>query len=67
MAVTARYEATKLDTGLIKIMSTKVNSIVFVDKILMHLDNSNADDLETLCNDIAKIQCLARSTGKSSK
>ena len=58
---------TKSDTDLIKIMSTKVNSTVFVDNICMHLDDGNADDLEKLCNNIAKIQCLARSTGKSSK
>ena len=56
---------TKSDTDLIKIMSTKVNITVFADKILMHLDDGNQNDLEKLCNDIAKIQRLARSTGKS--
>jgi hypothetical protein len=65
VAVTSRYEVTKSDTDLIKIMSTKVQSTVFADKILMHLDHTNSDDIETLCNDIAKIQRLARSTGKS--
>ena len=64
VAVTSRYEVTKSDTDLIKIMSTKVASTVFADKILMHLDNTGPDDLKMLCNDIAKIQRLARATGK---
>ena len=64
VAVISRYEVTKSDTDLIKIMSTKVQSTVFADKILMHMDNTSLDDLETLCNDIAKIQRLARLTGK---
>ena len=55
VAVTSRYEMSKSDTDLIKIMSTKVQSTVFADKILMHLDDGNPDDLEKLCNDIAKI------------
>ena len=68
MAVTARYEVTKLDTDLIKIMSMKVQSTVFVDKILNHLDDSNnPDNLEKICNDIAKIQRLEKSTGKPSQ
>ena len=67
VAVTSRYEVTKLDTDLIKIMSTKVQSTVFEDKILMHLDSTNPDDLEQLCNNIAKIQRLAWLTGKSNR
>ncbi len=58
VAVTARYEVTKSDTDLIKIMFTKVQSTVFADKILSHLDRNDPDDLEKICNGIAKIHCL---------
>ena len=67
VAVTSRFEVTKSDTELIKIMSTKVQSTVFADKILMHLDSTNPDDLEQLCNEISKIQRLARTTGKTNR
>ena len=67
MAVTARYEVTKSDTDLIKIMSTKVKRRLCADKILSHLDSTNPDDLEKICNDIAKIQRLAKSMGKPSQ
>ena len=58
---------TKSDTDLIKIMSTKVQSTVFLDKILSHLDSNDPDNLEKICNDIAKIQRLAQSMGKMSQ
>ncbi len=45
VAVTTRYEVTKLDTDLIKIMSLKVQSTVFADKILSHLDSANPDNI----------------------
>ncbi len=46
MAIIARYEVAKLDTDLIKIMSTKVQNVVFADKILSHLDINDLDNLE---------------------
>ena len=68
VTVTARHEMTKSDTDLIKIMSTKVQSTVFADKILRHLDSAVVpNDLENICNDIAKIQRLERSMGKQSQ
>ncbi len=64
--MTSRYEVKKLDTELIKIMSTKVNSATFAAIILVHMeDQTNQDDLEELCSEIGKIQCLTKSTGKS--
>jgi hypothetical protein len=67
VVVTSRYKVTKSDTRLIKIMSTKVQSTVFADKILTHLDDTDPDDLKKLCNDITKIQHLVQSTGKSNR
>ena len=66
VVVTSRYKVKKTDTGLIKIMSTKMNSTMFAAMILSQMEDSdNADDLEELCNKIGKIQHLAKVNGKS--
>ena len=66
--VMANYEVNKTETELIKIMSTKVNSTMFSAMILAHMeDTTKADDLEDLCNEIGKIQRLAKSNGKSGR
>ncbi len=53
VAVTSRYEVKKTDTDLIKIMLTKVTSVMFAAMILDHMENPNeSDDLEELCNEI---------------
>ena len=68
MNVTSNYELRKLDTELIKIMSTKVNSTMFTSMILTHMEDATVtDDLEELCNEIGKIQRLAKSTGKTDR
>ncbi len=68
MGVTSNYEVKKLETDLIKIMSTKVISTMFAAMILDHGENTNEpDDLEELYNDIRKIQRLAKANGKSDR
>ncbi len=55
--MTSSFEVKKTDTDLIKIMLTKVDSIVFVAMILDHMENPNEpDDLKELRNEIGKIQ-----------
>lgn len=66
VAVLARFDVTKSDTDLIKIMAKKVNSQVYASEILKHLsDTSNPDDLENMCEEIAKIQRLTKKGGNS--
>ena len=68
VGVTSNYEVKKTETELIKIMSTKVNSTMFAAMILTHMeDTTNPDDLEELCNEIGKIQRLAKANGKSDR
>ena len=68
MVATSCYEVKKSDTDLIKIMSKKVNSTMFVAMILNHMEHpTDPDDLKELCNDIAKIQHLAKDIGKSDR
>ena len=66
MTVTSSYEVKKSETDLIKIMSTKVNSTMFAAMILAHMeDTSKGDGLEEVCNEIGKVQRLAKANGKS--
>ena len=68
VAVMARFDVVKSDTDLIKIMAKKVNSSVYANEILKHLgDASQADDLETMCEEISKIQRLTKANGGNSR
>ncbi len=57
-----------METDLIKIMLTKVNSTMCVAMILDHMENPDEPgDIEELCNNIGKIQHLAKANGKSDR
>ena len=63
--VNSRFDTAKTDTELIKIMAAKVKSATYVNKILHHLRQPTANhSLEEMCNKIAKVQRLTKSTGK---
>ena len=67
VAVLAKYDVVKSDTDVIKIMAKKVQNFTFANLIIMHLSSHNPDDLEALCDEIAAIQRLTRTTGSESQ
>ena len=62
VSVMARYNVKLNDTELIKIMANKVISVTYTTKVMDHLQSSSANNLEKLCSDINKIQCLTKKT-----
>ena len=60
VSVMARYDIKMNDIELIKIMANKVTSATYVTKVMDHLQSSSANNLEKLCSDISKIQCLTK-------
>ena len=66
VAVTARFDVTRSETELIRMMAKKVSSSMFAKLIIEHLtQTANHHDLETLCNEIGEIQYLTKATGNT--
>jgi hypothetical protein len=62
IGVTARYEVTKSDIELIKIMAKKCKNPLYANMILQHLAGT-AHDFEAICETIGKVQRLAKGPG----
>ena len=63
----ARYEVDKSDTDLTKIMANKVNSSMYANMVIEHLNqDATHHDFEELCGKISEIQRLTKVTGANS-
>ena len=66
VAITARFDVTRSETELIRMMAKKVSNSMFAKLIIKHLTlTANHHNLETLCNEIGEIQRLAKATGNT--
>jgi hypothetical protein len=62
IGVTARFEVTKTDIELIKVMAKKCKNPLYANMILQHLAGT-AQDFEAICETIGKVQRLAKGPG----
>ena len=67
VAVQARFEVTKTEMDLVKVMAKKVTNETYAKMIVDHLDAhaTTPCDLEDLCDKISKIQRLTKAKGGS--
>ncbi len=67
VAVQARFEVTKTEMDLVKVMAKKVTNETYAKMIVDHLDAhaTTPCDLEELCDKISKIQRLTKAKGGS--
>jgi hypothetical protein len=62
IGVTARFEVTKSDTELIKVMAKKCKNPLYANMILQHLAGT-IQDFEAICETIGKVQRLTKGPG----
>ena len=64
VTVIARYEVTKTETELVKIMTKKANSLMYTKMVIEHLNlTATSHDLEEICQEISEVQRLTKATG----
>ncbi len=62
IGVTARFEVTKSDIDLIKVMAKKCKNPLYANMILQHLAGTS-QDFEAICETIGKVQRLTKGPG----
>ncbi len=68
VAVCARYEVSKSQTDLVKLLAKKVTSPVYAKMIIDHLNKGSVNhSLEEICEEIRQIQRLTKATGVTGK